>query len=84
MANICHLRPIIRICSGIISRMVSRSSKIASTWILRYIQLFFRLNAASIVKRMPAEVGAAKRLSSRFSFHAAESVQRSEGSRTKI
>ena len=35
MANICQRSPIMRICSGIISRMVSRSSKMASTWILR-------------------------------------------------
>ena len=33
MANICHRRPVIRICRGIISRMVSRSSKMASTCI---------------------------------------------------
>lgn len=30
-ANNCHRRPIIMICSGIISRMVSKSSKMANT-----------------------------------------------------
>ena len=32
-ANNCHLKPIINICKGIISKLVSRSSKIASTWV---------------------------------------------------
>ena len=43
--------------------------------IFLYIQLDFNPIAASIVNKMPADVGAAKRLSNRFSFQASQLFQ---------
>ena len=71
----CQRSPTIMICKGIISKIVSRSSKIANTCTFLYTQEDFNPAAASIVKRMPADVGAANRLNRRFSFHASPLFQ---------
>ncbi len=81
---ICHFIPIMKTWSGIIRSMVSRSSNIARICIFLYIQLDFRRRAASMVKSMPAEVGAAKRLMSRVSFQRSPLPHSQDGKRTKM
>ena len=47
----------------------------ANTCTFLYTQVDFNPAAANIVNKIPAEVGAANRLRSKFSFHASESNQ---------
>ena len=66
--------PTMSILSGTIRITVSRSSKMASTRALRNIQVAESPAAASIEKRTPADVGAAKRPARSVSFHASNGV----------
>ncbi|OQA45594.1 MAG: hypothetical protein BWY47_02004 [Bacteroidetes bacterium ADurb.Bin302] len=75
ITNNCHLRPTIITWRGIINKIVSRSSNMANTCTFLYTQVDFNPAAANIVNKIPAEVGAANRLRSKFSFHASESNQ---------
>ncbi len=79
----CHASPTISILSGIISKTVSRSSKIARIRALRNSHVAPSPAAASIENNTPAEVGAANRPANSVSFHAVPSDQNSAGSMTK-
>ena len=57
----CHFMPTSMILSGIMSSTVSRSSKIARMRAFLKTQVVVRPAAASMEKRMPAEVGAENR-----------------------
>src|SRR5512143_2725727 len=70
MTASCQRAPTIIIFSGIMSRTVSRSSKIASTLAFRNSQVADSPAAASIENRIPAEVGAANLPASREFDHA--------------
>ena len=73
-----HLKPTKYIFKGIISKIVSRSSKIARTCAFLKSQVSLKPEASSILKRMPALVGAAN-----LAINKAEPQARPEFGRAK-